>query len=84
MYQAIVYRTKLDISKATASDVHEKLMRVFEKDGTVILERIVLKCLFTKMGRKYQEDKNLDFVDEVERAKAIYDSNAGVVSRDEK
>ena len=43
-------RAKLDLTVATADDVHEHLIRVFDETGTEILERIVTPKLFTKLG----------------------------------
>jgi hypothetical protein len=68
-YQAWLQGSKLDLAVATADDVHEHLIRIFDETGADILERIVTRRLFTKLDNP--EKWVGDFSSSVDKAREL-------------
>ena len=77
VFQAFLYHSKLNLSTASATEIHEKLLGIFREDGSLLLEKIILKRLHSKLGRRFEDFGDFDFVSEVKEAEAFYDSRWG-------
>ncbi len=83
VFQAFLYYSKLNLSTASATEVHEKLLGIFREDGALRLEKIILKRLLSKLCRRFEDFGDFDF-SEVKEAEAFYDSrwrNGGPVRK---
>jgi hypothetical protein len=69
--RAVIYHLDLDRTN-TIQSVHEKLISVF-KMGAPVLERAIMKQVFSEMKMPYTESDYFDFTKEFEEAYSRFD-----------
>ncbi|MCS4539436.1 MAG: hypothetical protein HYU03_01935 [Thaumarchaeota archaeon] len=62
--QAALYHLKLDQHGKNPKEFHENLHTIF-KDGATILEKVIIKELYLRLGMPYREREPFDFEEHV-------------------
>ena len=70
---AFLYHSHLDLNKAEPNDLHKSLLTIFGNDGTEILENIVARRLYEKVGLKRGRDESFETM--VDQARQAYERN---------
>ena len=70
---AFLYHSHLDLNKAEPNDIHKSLLAIFREDGTKILEMIIVKRLFEKVGLRRPNDESFEAM--VNQSRQVYERN---------
>ncbi|MBI2649570.1 MAG: hypothetical protein HYW93_07970 [Thaumarchaeota archaeon] len=71
--QAALYHLKLDQHGKNPKEFHENLHTIF-KDGATILEKVIIKELYLRLGMPYREREPFDFEEHVNLAMQVASS----------
>ena len=87
--KAILYHLEIDysITRAMIPEHAEAFAKGLEGifgAGSLVIERSILKCLYSKLGLKYEEKKNCRFIDSLNKAKAMWLENLRRVDEETK
>jgi hypothetical protein len=70
---AFLYHSHLDLSKAGSKDLDRSLLAIFGGDGTKILEMIVARRLYEKVGLRRGSEESFEAM--VDQARQAYERN---------
>ena len=70
---AFLYHSHLDLVKADTNDLHRSLLAIFREDGARILEMLIARRLYEKIGLRRNQDEPFETM--VDQARQAYERN---------